>query len=268
LILGLVITYFEGKRLLRAPETALDLGLWTIIGGIIGGRIGFVIANAGAFGEDWLRAFRIWEGGLSFHGAFLGGLLVIAILALFQRRREDPASFWELTDAITPGLALGLVFGWTACLLGGCAYGILGEGVGYLILPDAYGLEGLRFATQIAGLIQSAILFIAFWLLRERWPFAGASFLMFCLIYFTGQFFLEGYRGDEAIYFGPWRLTQAIDLAIVLLAAVGLLILWWQNRSVVQVLEAPDEEPALEEIGTGPGIESADEVPEQEELQV
>jgi phosphatidylglycerol:prolipoprotein diacylglycerol transferase len=247
LILGLVLTYIEGKRILGSAETALDVGLWTVIGGILGGRIGFVVANSSVFAEDWRRIFRIWEGGLSFHGAFLGGLFVLAVLALLQRRRESPASFWRLADVVTPGLAAGLAFGWLACLMGGCAYGVLGQGVGYLSLPDIYGVTGTRFATQVVGLIQSAVLFIPFWLLRKRWPFAGAAFLMLSLLYFTGQFFLELVRGDEALYVGPWRLPQIFDLALVLLSAVGLLVLWAQSRRGAAEPEAAEQtkEPEL-----------------------
>jgi phosphatidylglycerol:prolipoprotein diacylglycerol transferase len=202
LILGLLLTYFEGKRRLRDGTLALDVGLWAVIGGIVGGRIGYVLANWRVFEEDWARVLRIWEGGLSFHGAFLGGLLVMVLFAQLRERDEHPVSFWQLADVVTPGLALGVAFGWAACLMGGCAYGVLGEGFGHAILPDIYGVEASRFATQAAGLAFSLVLFLGFWLLRGRWPFSGAAFLMYTLLYFTGQFFLDFTRGDEAIYLG------------------------------------------------------------------
>jgi len=231
LVLGLVLTYFEGKRWLDDGTTALDLGLWTIIGGIVGGRVGYVLVNWSVFGEDWLRALRIWEGGLSFHGAFLGGLAVMGFFALLKRDSEKPVSFWELGDVLTPGLAMCIAFGWAACLMGGCAYGVLGQGFGYALLPDLYGVEASRFASQAFGLGFALLLFVGIWLLRGHWPFSGASFLMYCLLYFAGQFFLEFPRGDEAVYLGVWRLTQVLDLALALAAAVGLVALWWRAQN-------------------------------------
>ena len=241
LVLGLALTYWEGKRQLGNGTLALDLGLWAVIGGIIGGRMGYVAANWSAFSEDWGSIVRIWEGGLSFHGAYLGGLLALFVFAEFQRAGESPVSFWQWGDVVTPGLALGITFGWAACLMAGCAYGHLGEGLGCAILPDIYGIEAPRFATQGGGLVFSLGLFTVFWLLRRRWPFPGAAFLMFVLLYFTGSFFLEFSRGDEAFYVGPWRLAQLVDVALALAAAGGLLLLW---RAARQVPERGEKEPA------------------------
>jgi prolipoprotein diacylglyceryltransferase len=142
-----------------------------------------------------------------------------------------PVSLRRLADVLTPGLALGIAFGWAACLMGGCAYGNLGEGFGYAILPDLYGVEASRFATQAVGLGISLLLFLGVWLTRRRWPFAGALSLLYGLLYFAVAFFLEFTRGDEAIYLGPWRLAQVLNLVLALAAALGLLILWWRWRT-------------------------------------
>lgn len=255
LILGLLLTYYEGKRQLDRGTLALDFGLWVVIGGILGGRIGYVLANWSVFSEDWASVIRIWEGGLSFHGAVLGGLLVMILFAYLHRRYENPVAFWQLADVLTPGLALGIAFGWAACLMGGCAYGILGEGFGYAILPDLYGVEASRFAAQAVGLGYSLLLFLGVWLMRRHWPFAGASFLLYALLYFAGQFFLEFTRGDEAIYVGPWRLAQVLNLVLALAAGVGLLVLWWRWRA-----EGKDQEDAPEEEEEAEGAEDASEI--------
>ena len=277
LILGLLVTYLEGKRQLENGTLALDLGLWSVIGGILGGRIAYVLANWRIFSEDWVSAFRIWEGGLAFHGAILGGLLVFAVFAFVQGRGEDPVSFWRLADVLTPGLALGIAFGWAACLLGGCAYGIVGEGFGYAILPDLFGVEASRFATQAVGLGISLVLFLGVWLMRRRWPFAGAGFLLYGLLYFALQFFLEFTRGDEAIYVGPWRLAQVLNLVLALAAGVSLLVLWWLWRTADEDQVDITEEDAVgseaagepedldddEQVDEGPAAEPA--IPEGED---
>ena len=258
LILGVLLTYLEGKRQLKDGALALDLALWAVIGGILGGRIGYVLINWSVFSEDWLLALRIWEGGLAFHGAFLGGLLVMFLFAQLQRG-EKRVSFWDLADVATPGLALGIAFGWAACLMGGCAYGALGEGFGHAVLPDLYGVEASRFVTQAVGIAFALILFLALWLMRGRWPLSGAAFLMFNLLYFAGQFFLEFTRGDEAVYVGPWRLAQILNLALALASAAALLILWWQAG------KAADQEAVAKETEEPQGADEVEGAEDQAE---
>lgn len=245
LILALALAYYEAKRQRLQPDQILDVGLWIIIGGILSGRLGFVVGNWGAFSEDWGRIVRLWEGGLSFHGAFLGGLLVLFFLTELGAGTQDRPSFWELADLLTPSLALAFAFGWAACLMGGSAYGRLGEGFGTLVLPDIYGVVAPRFATQILGLAFALLLLLNAWLLRERWPFPGAAFLIFTLLYFAGQFFLDLTRGDEAIVLGPWRITQIMDLILAFASAAGLLVLWRQSQAAD--FQDPGQNPSAPE---------------------
>lgn len=264
LILGVLLTYFEGKRQLKDGALALDLALWAVIGGIVGGRLGYVLVNWSVFSEDWLRALRIWEGGLSFHGALLGGLLVMILFALLQRG-EKRVSFWELADVVAPGLALAIAFGWSACLMGGCAYGALGEGFGYAVLPDLYGVEASRFVTQAVGVAFALVLLLGLWLMRGRWPFSGAAFLMFSLFYFAGSFFLEFTRGDEAVYVGPWRLAQVLNLALALASAVALLVLWWQTGTDADQEAVAEETEEVEDADEVEGAEDETEEPQAAE---
>lgn len=256
LILGLVLAYFEGKRVLADGTLALDAGLWAIVGGILGGRLGFVLANWTVFREDPIRALKVWEGGLAFHAAFLGGLLAFGLIAYLQSRgREEGSWSWtlRLADVLTPSLALGLTFGWLGCLLSGSAYGAISDGFGTAILPDVTGVEAPRYATQALSAGLAVVLLVLVWLLRKRWPFYGAAFLMFNLLYFAGQFFIEYLRGDETLYLAGWRLPHLLDLILALLAGAGLLVLWWRYRNSPLLAEPlledePEPEPAGEEI--------------------
>jgi prolipoprotein diacylglyceryltransferase len=107
------------------------------------------------------------------------------------------------------------------------------------------------------------VLFLGFWLLRKRWPFSGASFLMYVLLYFAGQFFLEFSRGDEAIFVGPWRLAQILDLVLALSAAAGLMVLW--RRPPYRTGEA--DEPMRSPVFEGPDEAEDSERAESEEAE-
>jgi membrane protein implicated in regulation of membrane protease activity len=119
------------------------------------------------------------------------------------------------------------------------------------------------------------LLFLGVWVLRRRWPFAGAGSLLYALLYFAGQFFLEFTRGDEAIYLGSLRLAQVLDLALALAAAGALLALWWRWRAGPEEREdVPKEEgdagesreaeDALLEKGGSGDTEDAPEPPDVE----
>jgi hypothetical protein len=101
--------------------------------------------------------------------------------------------------------------------------------------------------------------------MRGRWPFAGAAFLMFTLFYFSGQFFLEFTRGDEAVYVGPWRLAQVLNLALALASAAALLILWWQTGKAADQEAATGETEGVEDVDEVEGAEDETEEPEAAE---
>lgn len=81
-----------------------DLIFYGAIGVILGGRIGYTLFYSwGSFLDDPLSLLRIWEGGMSFHGGFLG---VLAGMWLFARKLGR--GFWEVTDFIAPVVPVGL----------------------------------------------------------------------------------------------------------------------------------------------------------------
>lgn len=223
LICGLVVACLEGKRRGIAPERIVDAALWAVGAGIAGGRTGYVLANQEYFAENFREAFYLWEGGLAFQGAFLAGLLT---LFLYSVSRKLP--LLALADTAALGLALGQVFGWLGCLMSGCAYGLESHGTASILarlsldLPDVYGISAPRFATQPLASALSLAIFILLWATRRRWPFPGFAFTLYLLLYAGGQFFLEFTRGDAAIYWGPWRVSQWLYLIEVASSLVGL----------------------------------------------
>jgi len=228
LVLALVLAHAEGRRLLGSGAAALDAGLWAIVAGIAGGRLAYAAANWPAFADEPARVLYVWEGGLSFHGAFVAGCLAVIALAWLQGR--SLANFWRLADALTPGLAVAIALGWAGCLAAGCAHGAPGEGLGYAVLPDLYGVDASRFATQVVALAYGLVLLFAVWRVRRAPLLPGTLVLLYLFFYFAGSFFLGLTRGDESIYLGPWRLGQVVDLLLVFLTAAILLGRWLRTR--------------------------------------
>ena len=84
-----------------------DLLFYCAIGVVLGGRLGYILFyNFDAWLADPVRIFRVWEGGMSFHGGFLG-----VLAAMWFYHRKHGKSFFELTDFIAPYIPIGLFAG-------------------------------------------------------------------------------------------------------------------------------------------------------------
>ncbi len=89
------------------PQQVDDLIFYGAIGVVLGARVGSVLFyNFGSFLDNPLYLFKIWEGGMSFHGGFLG-----VLVAMEFYRRKIGCRFFELTDFIAPLVPLGLAAG-------------------------------------------------------------------------------------------------------------------------------------------------------------
>jgi phosphatidylglycerol:prolipoprotein diacylglycerol transferase len=219
LLAGLALAFWLWRRRGQPAATFVDAVACALAGAVAGGRALYVALNWAYFSVHTPEIFTVWTGGVSFHGAVVGGALGITLYALLARRPG-----WALADAGALGLALGGVFGWAACLAAGCAYGIVGEGAFFWLSPDIYGIEAPRLAVQVFGMAHSALtLFILLLLVKGR-ARAGLLLGVYLLAYMGGQFVLEFGRGDETLYFGGLRIAQILD-AVLALAGVGLILL-------------------------------------------
>lgn len=97
----------QGNTLLFTREMLDDFLTWGILGVIIGGRLGYVLFyKFSTYIDHPLDIFKVWEGGMSFHGGFLG---VLAAMWLFSRKHK--ISFLKTMDFVAPLVPLGLASG-------------------------------------------------------------------------------------------------------------------------------------------------------------
>ncbi len=122
MLTGIAITNVRAKRLGISMDTIVGLGIWTMLGGVLGARLFFVIQKWDTFegqGIDRLVSIlKLTEGGLVIYGGIIGGLVAGAY---YCYRNKLP--FLATGDLIVPGFLIGLSFGRVGCLLHGCCFG-------------------------------------------------------------------------------------------------------------------------------------------------
>jgi len=242
------------------PVQIDDLVLWITLGIILGGRIGYILfymllnadqrANLAANPMD---VFKIWEGGMSFHGGFLG--VCVAIL-LFARR--NGIDILRLGDLVAPVAPIGIFFGRCANFINGELWGRVTDHPFGMIFCNAtiQAANGgacpagplPRHPSQLyeAGL-EGVLLFtiLAFAVYRLKWlRRRGALVATFLIGYGVFRFALEGVRNpDHGMPDFPLGLTMGMLLSAPMLL-VGLWLLWKALREPVIPAVAEDHEPA------------------------
>ena len=147
--LGMAVIAWRTPAEVRAQY--LDAGLWTMLGGLIGGRLVFVLTNWLYFKQNLQEIPLFYQGGFSWAGALLGGLLALALASRFLQ-----LSFGNLGLALLPLLGTLSVSAWLASWLDGRAYGYATDAWWGLPAVDEWGQVTDRLPVQLIGAILSA----------------------------------------------------------------------------------------------------------------
>jgi phosphatidylglycerol:prolipoprotein diacylglycerol transferase len=237
LAIGLLLALFTAARLAARDglprERIYDLGLWTIIGGLIGSKILMLFTEEGVnfLSLDFLRSGGVFYGGL------LGGFFTVVFLIRYYK-----LSFWKVADAFAPGVAVGQFFGRQGCFSAGCCWGKptalpwgvhfteLGhENTGVPIFDSTGGALHLHPTQLYESFAMLAVFGILVYLHKSK-RFDGQVLIAYGIVYsivrFTIEFFRDDPRGD---LFGLTTATglstsQIISL-IVAAGAIAFMIL-------------------------------------------
>jgi prolipoprotein diacylglyceryltransferase len=182
-----------------------------------------VLLNWDYYIDNLNEAARLSSGGLSWHGAVLGGLLGLFIAA---KLRKLPIA--ELLDMLTPAPALLMLSGWYACWSanGACGYGIevdtLARYPAYAVseAPDIYGIVAPRYNTQAFGVALAMVLLVLAALLLWRSWLRYRRFWLLLTLASAATFMIGFWRGDPSPIINGLRLDQWLD-AIVAAIAIG-----------------------------------------------
>ena len=175
-----------------------DLLFYGVLGVILGGRLGYVLFYKAAYYlAHPLEIFAIWQGGMSFHGGFLG---VIIAMALVARSRKLPWLF--ITDFIAPLVPPGLAFGRLGNFINGELWGrpisVLWADVPWaMVFPQANSLP--RHPSQLYEFaLEGLLLFTLLWLYASKPRPVGAVSGLFLIGYGSMRFLVEFTREPDS----------------------------------------------------------------------
>jgi phosphatidylglycerol:prolipoprotein diacylglycerol transferase len=223
LLAGGLVTCLAARRRRLGLVQVLDAALAAVLGGLVGGRIAYVAAHWAYYVDHLPEAIRVWGGGLSWHGAFAGGLA--AVLAYSAVRRDSPR---VLLDVLACGAAVLAICVWLACLLSGCAYGIEtypGQGLPWAFSmepPDFRGIWMPRVAVQLVGAGWGVLVLVVVAIATRRPCSMGLVFPLWLTLHCVGSFGLGFLRADEVALVRGWRADQLIDLVLGTAGAMAL----------------------------------------------
>ncbi len=221
----------EAKRRGYDPNLILDLALPMLLVCIAACRILYVILNRDQF-SSVAQMFRIWDGGLSFHGALVGAIAVVAFYGW-----RSGIGFWNLADMIAPSVFLGYAFGRVGCLLNGCCYGAPCDLPWAMVFPVEGGPIGSFTLPSHPAQIYSSLLALGLFGFMQRAKlqprfnrFAGQLTLLFFALYAGERFIIEIFRrgATARTVLGTNWLTEA-----QLMSLLGLIFIaaFWIVRS-------------------------------------
>lgn len=215
------------------PWIVVDVALWAVPLGILGGRLFHVITHPSDYffpGAELMRVFYVWEGGLAIFGALLGGAL-----GAWIGTRLAGLRFWAFTDALAPGLLVAQAFGRMGNYFNQELFGAptdlpwgLEIDPGNPAIPVGLPTDTLfhpTFAYEALWNILGALVIVA---LTRRFTLQwGKAFALYLIWYGVGRFALEYLRLDVAEVVFGLRSNQWAALAAIVL---GLVIIVTQRR--------------------------------------
>ncbi|MDC0915720.1 prolipoprotein diacylglyceryl transferase [Candidatus Pelagibacter sp.] len=231
-ILGIVIGWTLCKKVFiknsDISEKFDDYITYLIIGIILGGRLGYIVFyNFSYYSENILDIFKIWQGGMSFHGGLLG---VIASSYIFAKKNNQ--NIFSYLDQVSLVAPIGIFFGRLANFINSELYGTTTDVPWSVIFIKVDNLS--RHPSQLyEAFLEGIILFLIliYFINKNYLKKPGLISGLFLIFYSLFRFFVEFFRvPDEQIGYLILNLTMGQIISLVF-AATGIILFYLKNEN-------------------------------------
>jgi phosphatidylglycerol:prolipoprotein diacylglycerol transferase len=228
-LVGFILFVVLGRKRARQmlltgwhPRDIDDMLFYGVLGVILGGRLGYVLFYKPLYYlVHPLEIFEVWQGGMSFHGGFLGVLIALWFYARKRGRR-----WLDVTDFVAPLCPLGLAAGRLGNFINGELVGRVTNVPWAMVFPQVDNLP--RHPSQLYEFaLEGVVLFVILWTYANRHRPLGAVSGLFLLGYGVMRFVAEFAREpDTFLGYLAGGLTMGQWLSLPMIAMGFLLMLW------------------------------------------
>lgn len=205
------------------PEHIDNFLLWIVAGVILGGRIGYILFyNLGTYLAHPESIFKVWQGGMSFHGGLLG---VVIVIIWYSKRHNIP--ILRMGDIISCATPIGFFFGRLANFINGELYGRITDSPLGMVFP--HGGPYPRHPSQLyEALFEGLVLFILLLVLAHQPNFRhkdGFLFGVLMAFYGLARFGIEFFREPDAhLGFIAYHMSMGQILSLPMILIGGFLM--------------------------------------------
>jgi phosphatidylglycerol:prolipoprotein diacylglycerol transferase len=227
-MLSFIIGFFVIRRFAKyrklnmSTDDLYDLLFYLILGVMIGGRLGYVLFyDLPSYVRAPLSIFAIWQGGMSFHGGFIG-----MILAAIWVTRKKGWNFWEIADLVCAAVPIGLGLGRIGNFINGELYGRVTTVPWAMVFPEGGPMP--RHPSQLyEALLEGLLLFfILRWFYRKNFH-RGTVFWALLAFYGLFRFLVEFVREPDAQIgydLGPFTRGQELTLPMLVIGTAMMIV--------------------------------------------